>query len=112
VRDRPQKQVELLPGRKADKTARVSSILNFCTAYNKGQCSFGDKCRYAHRCSRVMGAQEDGAPHYCNARHSEKEHDTVVGKRKKGSGKGSKGKLRRRGTRGGSSGSKGGGGKR
>jgi hypothetical protein len=113
LRDRPQKSVELLPGRRTDKANKAEfNPANFCTAYNKGQCSFGDKCRYAHRCSKVMGTQEDGTPHYCNARHSEKEHDTFVRKRKKGAGKGSKDKIKRRGTRGGSSGSKGGGGKR
>ncbi len=110
VRERVQKVAEPPPRRRAEKEPKAEfNPANFCTAYNKGQCAFGDKCRYAHRCSRVMGEQENGAPHYCNARHPEKDHDSVVRKSKKGSGKGSKTKLKRRGARGGS---KGGGGKR
>ena len=40
-----------------------------------------------------MGEQENGNPHYCNARYAEKDHDSIVGKGKKGAGKGSKRKL-------------------
>jgi hypothetical protein len=110
VRDRGQKGADPPSRRRAEKDLKAEfNPANFCTAYNKGQCAFGDKCRYAHRCSRIMGEQEDGTPHYCNARHAEKDHDSLARKRKKGSGKGSKSKLKRRGARGGS---KGGGGKR
>ena len=56
-----------------------------------------------------MGEQENGNPHYCNARYAEKDHDSIVGKGKKGAGKGSKLKLKRRGGRGSK---RGGGGKR
>jgi hypothetical protein len=60
-----------------------------------------------HRCSRITGEQENGTAHYCNARYAEKDNDTIVGKNKKGSGKGSKSKLKRK-----RGGKKGGGGKR
>ncbi len=110
VRDRPMREAEPPPRRKQEREQKAEfNPANFCTAYNKGHCTYGDKCRYAHRCSRVTGEQENGAPHYCNARHSEKEHDNVVGKSKKGAGKGGKLKFKRRGARGAR---KGGGGKR
>ena len=46
-------------------------------------------------------------PHFCNARHAEKDRDSIVGKNKMGTGKGGKSKLKRK-----RGGKKGGGGKR
>ena len=87
VRDRPAHEVEAPPRRRAEREPKAEfDPANFCTGYNKGKCTYGDKCRFAHRCSRITGEQENGTPHYCNARHAEKDHDTIVGKNKKGGG--------------------------
>ena len=109
VWDRPTREADAPPGRRAERDSKVEfDPTNFCTGYNKGKCAFGDKCRFAHRCSRVTGSQENGMPHYCNARHAEKDHDALAVKNKKGAGKGSKSKLKRRrgGKKGGAGGSK------
>jgi hypothetical protein len=111
IRERPQRAAESAASRpsKPAKAEQSHSLfpLSFCTSYNKGHCAFGDKCRYPHRCSRIMGYQEDGTAHYCNARHPEKEHDSFARKRKKGSGKGTKDKAKRRLARSSGSGGKG-----
>jgi hypothetical protein len=110
VRDRPVREAEPPPRRKQEREHKAEfNPANFCTAFNRGSCSYGDKCRFLHRCSRITGEQESGAPHYCNARHAEKDHDSLSGKGKKGAGKGGKLKLKRRGARGSK---RGGGGKR
>ena len=97
VKERPPARDAEAPtrGRRGSQERQIEfDPKNFCSAYNRGKCPWGDKCRYTHRCGRKTEDRSDGTAHYCNGRHPEKKHDKVMGKGKVSASASAKVKLK------------------